>query len=181
MLGVHFLDYVLFADTAHYQHCFELRDRVQPERRLTDQLALFLFELPKLPRQTELPLEQWLYFFNHAPEEVDPAMREHYTHSVIQQAFDALERLSADERAQLEAEAREKALKDEATLLNQVRREGEEHGLRIGEERGRQQTLAALAQRLLSDGESVERVAHLTGLTLEQVQALPAQPLRDSD
>ena len=43
VLGVHLLDYVLFADTAHYQHCFELRDRMQPQRRLTDQLALFLF------------------------------------------------------------------------------------------------------------------------------------------
>jgi hypothetical protein len=64
-----------------------------------------------------LPLEQWLYFFNHTPEEADPAMREHYTHSVIQQAFDALEQLGADERARREAEARENALKNEARRM----------------------------------------------------------------
>ncbi len=48
-------------------------------------------------------MTEWLYFFNHAHEEVNETMREHYTNPAIQKAFGVLTTLSADEVRSLQS------------------------------------------------------------------------------
>lgn len=60
-------------------------------------------------------------------------------HSPIQQAQDQLKHLSDDEETRWRAQAREKALHDEASFLASARREGLAEGLEQGLERGLEQ------------------------------------------
>ncbi len=60
-------------------------------------------------------------------------MRTEYTNPMIQKAFDLLERLSADELTRQRADVREKALKNEMSLLEDARMEGREEGVELGE------------------------------------------------
>ena len=175
VLGIHFLDYVLFPDTRRCGHVFELRERHDPALRLSDRLALFMFEMSKArellePEHAEASdkLRQWLEFFNNAPGETETSMQEHYTHPPIQEAFDALGHLSADEKARRLAEIREKAIRDEASMLAYARREGREEG----REEAWQEARLALARRLLARGEDIEQVAALTDLDPDAVRAL---------
>jgi len=46
VFGVHFLGYRMFPDHESGKHCFEWRERNDPDLRLTNQMALFIFELP---------------------------------------------------------------------------------------------------------------------------------------
>ena len=54
----------------------------------------------------------------------------------LEEAYEALQRLSADDRRRLEYEERDKALKDYNTQMNSARRQGQKIGEEIGEKRG---------------------------------------------
>lgn len=96
-------------------------------------------------------------------------MRTHYANKNIIRAFDILERLSTDEEIRLLAEQRERALKDEASMLGAARRQGEKIGLQKGERYKASDT----AGKLLKVGVlSVEQIADATGLSLDHVKAL---------
>ncbi len=83
----------------------------------------------------------------------------------IFKVFDILETLSGDEKIRLLAAEREKALKDEASMLGSARRKG----IKIGMEKSARNT----AKKLLAIGIlSVEQIADATGLSLDEVSAL---------
>lgn len=137
VIGIHFLDYDLFSSHPVWQWAFEWRDRGHPTVRLTDHLLLHLVELPKFERLAPTPgwghkLFEWLHFLNHAHEEGEDAMQTQYTNPAIKRAFRVLEHLSADEETRRRAEIRERALRDEVSLLAEAREEGREEGLRNG-------------------------------------------------
>ncbi len=77
-------------------------------------------------------------------------MQTHYKNPAVQQAFQKLRQLSADEETRRRAEIRERALKDELSLLSEAREEGLEKGLKTGELIGSIRTL----QRMLREPES---------------------------
>ena len=64
-------------------------------------------------------------------------MRTHYRTPLIHKAFDVLERLSADAQTRQQFEMREKALRDETTLL----KESWQKGFQTGQLEGRQEGL----------------------------------------
>lgn len=138
VIGIHFLDYEHFAEYSDLHFCFELREVRHPELRLTHDLSLHVFELPKLERSTRQadwgdPLFEWLHFLSHAHEEGDEAMRKSYTNPMIHKAFEVLEALSADELTRQRAEMREKALKNEVSMLEDAREEGIQQGIQQGQ------------------------------------------------
>lgn len=96
-------------------------------------------------------------------------------HPPIQEAMNRVRALSADEQARRLAFVRERALHDEVTLLKEAQRRGEQIGEQIGLEKGRREAARETARSLmqlgvLSDGQ----IAQVTGLGLEQVEALRA-------
>lgn len=106
---------------------------------------------------------------------------------ILRKALDELERLGADPDTRALYNARLDAVRVMATELRGSYQEGLDEGLEQGRELGLEQGIEqgieqgaaeatrALARRLLADGDSVERVARITGLPLETVQALPQQ------
>ena len=86
-----------------------------------------------------------------------------HTYAPVQRAIEKLRALSADEEARYWAEAREKALHDEATLLMEAREEGLMEG--------RRQTALAMLRRTQLDEATIAEIA---GLPLAEVQGLRA-------
>jgi predicted transposase/invertase (TIGR01784 family) len=142
-----------------------MRDSRHPELRLCDDLCLYLFELPKFEKLVKAEwrgnsLNEWLHFFNHAREE-DENMRNLYQSNAVRKAFSALEKLSADQKTRHLAEVREKALKNEVSMLGAAKREG------------RHEKAVETAKKLLNVGVlTSEQIAEVTGLSLEEVGLL---------
>ncbi len=165
-IGIHFLDYYEFPDHEDFRFCFELRDFRYPELRLTDDIALYIFELRKFEKKRKAGLiseddmgnwGDWLYFFKHASEEGDKAMRTHYKNPAIHKAFNILETLSADEKVRRQAEVRERALKNEISELSAAKKEGKKD----------------TAVNLLKMGIlTLEQIAEATGLSQKDISEL---------
>lgn len=88
----------------------------------------------------------------------------------IEEAYRELERMSADERARLEYEARQKAIRDHEAIMssawNRGLREGREQGAKEGVEQGR----LSIVRRMLEGGASPEEIMRLAGVTEEEVE-----------
>lgn len=91
----------------------------------------------------------------------------------IDKAYRRLEEMSADEQKRWEYEMRQKAIRDQRHLMASGRREGLREGEKIGEERGLLQGKLEMARKMLARGrDTVEEVAELTGLPVEEIQKL---------
>jgi predicted transposase/invertase (TIGR01784 family) len=177
VIGIHLLDFTLF-DTEEPSKqalwCFEMRDRDTPKVRLGRELQLNIVERRKADRLGQLPerLLAWIAYFEHWRE--DTTMSTH-TYAPVQRAIEKLRALSADEEARYWAEAREKALHDEATLLLEAREEGRQEGEQLGLQKGRQEAARETAGHLIQLGLLNDvQIAQATGLSVAQVEALRA-------
>ncbi len=63
-------------------------------------------------------------------------MRTQYANPMIHKAFNVLKEMSADEEMRMKAEVRERALKDEASLLYAAKKRGKEIGVAEGKKIG---------------------------------------------
>jgi predicted transposase/invertase (TIGR01784 family) len=177
VIGIHFLDYEIFFDNEDFRFRFEMRDVRHPGLRLTDDMSLHIFELPKFERimktgQMKDALGEWLHFFNHAHEE-DKTMRTAYKNPAIHRAFDILETLSADETVRHLARVREDALRNERSELFYAEKKGLEQGLEKGRKEGEHEKAVKTAENLLSMGVlTIEQIAQATGLSIKEIQKL---------
>lgn len=110
------------------------------------------------------------------------------TSEYIEEAYRELERMSADKRARLEYEARQKAIRDHDAIMSSAwetgmekgLQEGMEKGLQEGREQGMKQGLQQgirqerqdIVFRMLEKGMDPEMIADLTGMNIEEIQKL---------
>jgi len=160
-IGIHLLDFDLFQGENQKNQavwCFEMRDKVQPEVRLGKELQLNLIELRKADRLglSSEALKAWITFFEHWQEELKMA---EIAYEPVQDAMQRIKDLSADQETQHLAFVRERALHDEASLLQDAedkgreegREEGKEEGLTIGRTEGEASLLARLLIKRFGD------------------------------
>jgi len=132
-VGLHLLDFDLFTTTERERQQavwrFEMRDEIQPDVSLGNILQMNLVELNKADRLglEPGPLSAWITFFKHWQEELTMA---NVAHEPVKKAMSRIRELSADEEARRLAFVRERALRDEVSLLNDAKREGELTGER---------------------------------------------------
>jgi len=149
-------------DSTHYHHRFRLFDE-KTGYRFPDLFEINTLELPKLPGEPDgTPLYHWLKMFTARTEEELAMVAK--TSPEIATAVGVIMELSDDERTRLLAESREKYRRDEEARLEYR----EEKGRQEGEQTG----VRNVARSLLLEKYPVEKVAKVTGLTLEEVKAL---------
>ena len=162
-VGLHLLDFDLFTDTVAERlqavWRFEMRDECQPHISLGNILQMNLIELNKADRLglPEGPLRAWITFFKHWQEELTMA---NVAHEPVKKAMSRIRELSADEETRRLAFVRERALRDEISLLNDARREGREEVARN-----------LISMNVLSDAQ----IAVASELTESEVKALRAE------
>jgi len=130
VIGIHLMDFELFAKPDQALWAFELRDRQDPAVVLDRCLQLNLVELPKADRlrsRISPVLAQWITYFEHFREE---RVMQQVQHPPVQKAWQHLHALSGDELARREAFVRERALRDEITEKAAAEARGQAHLLR---------------------------------------------------
>jgi flagellar biosynthesis/type III secretory pathway protein FliH len=121
--------------------------------------------LPKLSREEypEYALLHWAKFFHSKNREEfkEMAVKDKY----INEAYQALERLSMDKEKRREYEAREKAIRDYNHQMYHAEKRGLEEGIKLGLEQGMKQ---GLEQGLEQGMKQVDRTNQLTLLLLKE-------------
>lgn len=139
-IQVSILDHVLISDdTECYRRiCF---CDTNTGKVYSDKMEIHILELPKLPpeQQNESDLMQWMRFLSGKNREDLKHMAE--KNSNLKEAYNELDKLSADKQKRLEYEARQKAIRDKNILLITGENRGLEKGERIGLEKGIQATI----------------------------------------
>ena len=166
-IGIHFLDFDLFDAPTHADKAiwrFEMRDADRPVVLLGHELQLNLIELRKADRlgTPTGALADWIALFKHWNEE--QAMSQ-IADDCVRAAREKLVSLSADKETRRLAFVRERALRDERTLL----REAREEGVAEGEVRAMR---AAAVNLVRSTSLEDSTIAAVTGLPVETVANL---------
>lgn len=158
-IHVSILDFVCFPDDRECYRTIHLRDD-KTGRLYTDMLELHILELGKLPREacSEEEIINWMRFFGGKNREEFEHMAR--TNEYLDEAYQELMSLSADERKRLEYETREKALRD----YNSQMKSAKDYGLAQGRSEG------------LSQGLSKGRIESKTEDVLELLEELGAVP-----
>ncbi|PTQ55099.1 MAG: Signal transduction histidine kinase [Candidatus Carbobacillus altaicus] len=102
---------------------------------------------------------------------------------VMKQAIEEWEDMSRDMKKWVEYESRRKAILDEMAAVIEARDRGFAEGREEGRAEGRAEGLAEgerqkaieIAREMLAEGDSPERVARLTKLSLEEIEKLKQQ------
>jgi len=146
-------------------------------------MEIQILELKKLPQdlQNNADIINWMRFLGGKTRREFEAMAK--KNQYIDEAYRELEKLSADEQAKLEYEAREKALRDYNSQMNSALRRGMQRGIEKGQkkglEEGRKEGKSALIRTMFENGAEPELIAQLTGLSLSEIDEL--RTLRDND
>lgn len=125
------LDFVLYPGEKEYYSCFHLWED-QRKFKYTDKEEFHILELPKLS-QYDYPRDEllrWAKFLNAEKKEEFETMAKEDVY--IDEAYDQLVKLSADEKKRMEYEAREKALRDYNWLMHSNLKQGFEQGMEKG-------------------------------------------------
>lgn len=119
------------------------------KQKYTDLLEIYVLELKKLPpeQKEELLIIKWMRFL--AAESREDFEKMAGEDNYINETYEVLQKLSADERKRLEYEARQKAIRDYDSQMSSSR----EEGIRIGEDR-----LNHLYEKLMRDHRSDDLV-----------------------
>ena len=152
------LDYVLYPGIPEFYSCFHISEDTRGTL-YTDRFEFHVLELPKL-RNKENPegaLEQWMKFLGGHKKEDFKAMAEQ--NEYIDEAYQALMKLSADERKRLEYESRQMALYDYNTQMGAAEERGRADGKAEGLTQGRLAAIISLVMKKMEKHLSVEEIA----------------------
>lgn len=136
----------------------------------TDKMKIYVLELPKLPpeQKNEKDIICWMRFLRAKSRKEFEKMAERDEY--IQEAYEALKRMSADEKKRLEYEAREKALRDYNTQMYSAEKRGIEAGMKIGEKRMLEQAKRTV-QVLKEMGMPMEQIVQAVGREENEVKS----------
>ena len=140
----------------------------EKERKLilTEHLELHIIEIPKIynigENEEKEELVKWINFIeNPESEKVGEYMKEN---EEMKEAKEKLEVMSEDEKMQILAELRLKAIRDEKA----VERFGYNQRIEKGIEQGKKET----AKKMKEEGLDIELIKKITGLTEEEINSL---------
>ena len=144
------------------------------ERTLFYLSKMFAEQSRKGEHQTGEDIVKWMRFFNgkSRKEFEDMAQADIY----MGEAYEALKRLSADEKKRLEYEAREKALRDYNCQINCAEKRGREEGRTEGRREGLR--LAASVFGLHGQGISDTEIARQCKVSEEEVREILNMQMR---
>ena len=139
-IGINILDFDYIKATKRFHTVYHIREDTEPIK-YTDIFEIHIVELPKLPQTDDgTDLYDWIRFIkaDNKGEFEMLAQQSQY----LKTAFEKLEEISADQEKRLEYTARQKALYDYNTYME----ESYERGVEEGIEKGILNTLADLVK-----------------------------------
>ena len=164
-IHISILDFVHFSNNEDCYHVIKFCNE-RTGQIYTDLLEIQILELKKLPKDVKNgeDIIQWMRFFSGKSREEFEDMAK--TNEYLDEAYRTLIELSADDKKRLEYEAREKALRD----YNSQMENAEKRGIKIGEERG--VVKAKKVFQLYMQGRTKEEIAQECNITVEDVDRI---------
>ena len=172
-------------DDGQYYHCFEMTDH-KTELVYPNSPLIIVVELKKMPAKDDGTLMwPWMKFLTAKTPEEYAALRERG--EAMAESVARLMEVSADEKARMRADSRDKFLWQQAALRRAGLAEGEAKGRAEGEAKGLAKGLAKgmakglakgmekVARRMLRDNMAPARIAELTDLPLAEIKRLAAE------
>ena len=156
----------------------------EKERKLilTEHLELHIIEIPKIYKigenEEKEELVKWINFIeNPESEKVGEYMKEN---EEMKEAKEKLEVMSEDEKMQILAELRLKAIRDEKAIkrfaikegMEQGMKQGIKQGMKQGIKQGRKQGRKETAKKMKEEGFDIELIKKITELTEEEINSL---------
>jgi predicted transposase/invertase (TIGR01784 family) len=177
VISIIITDKTLIHDSKNYRHRFTFHDR-EAKIEFSDLIEINTIELDKLPDAADgSPLYDWAKFIDAQTEEELSMLEER--NPQVKEAVVKLRRLSADEQARWEYETKEKIRMDKEMFESWAREKGLEEGRQEGRQKGRQEGAQMekfeIAKNLLREGDSIEKISRMTGLTQKEVENLREQ------
>ncbi|WP_253302396.1 Rpn family recombination-promoting nuclease/putative transposase [Wolbachia endosymbiont of Psylliodes chrysocephala] len=165
-------DCILFPNKSEYKSKHTIRDEDTNEHDLKDFYFIFI-ELPKFPKnkedQLENIVEKWVYFFRYADETSEEELEKIIGSDVIiKKAYEELNRFNWSEKEFIAYEQEIKRILDEQAVLAQKLDDATEKG----REEGKKQAKIAVAKNSLKAGVSIDVIAEITGLSIDEIQKL---------
>ena len=161
-----------------YHSKWQIIEEKERKLVLTEHLELHIIEIPKIYKigkneETE-ELVKWINFIeNPESKKVGEYMKDN---EEMKEAKEKLEVMSEDERMQILAELRLKAIRDEKAIkrfaIKQGMEEGMKQGMKQGIEQGIEQEKKETAKKMKEEGLDIEIIKKVTGLTEEEINAL---------
>ena len=166
-IHVSILDFIYFKNDEECYRTICFCDE-KTGKKYTDLMEIQILELRKLPNElkNDSNILTWMRFLGGKTRREFEAMAK--KDKYIDEAYKELEKLSADEQAKLEYEAREKAIRDYNSQMNSALKRGMEEGISQGEKQGK----AELIRTMHQNGAEPELIARLTGLSLSEIQQI---------
>ena len=171
VIGIGLVDSIFEKEMSQWYHHYQLRHTEKPDKILED-LQLLLIELPKYrtrpmaDKRVIKLLDLWLQFLSLGANTCD-VPRALLAVPEIEEAVHLAE-VGAYSEAELYVYERDlDAIRTESTLIRNHREEGREEG----EAQGRNNLLKAMLAR----GTDVNTIADITGLSIDDIQALVSQ------
>ena len=154
---------------------------IEEEKRkliLTEDLEIHIIEIPKIynikEKEQEEELVKWINFIeNPESKKVEEYMKEN---KELKEAKEKLEVMSEDEKMQILAELRLKAIRDEKAVerfgYNQGMENGIEKGIKQGKKAGKIEGIKEMAKKMKEEGIDIETIQKITNLTEEEINSL---------
>ncbi|WP_353283777.1 Rpn family recombination-promoting nuclease/putative transposase [Wolbachia endosymbiont (group A) of Lypha dubia] len=178
----------LFPPEVEYISTHNIREIKTNGHYLKDFQFVFI-ELPKFTKnrveQLESTVERWVFFFRYAENTTDEDLKDIAEKApIIKLAYDELDKFSWNEKDLAAYEERVLSVQKEAAIweqrLDDASAKGREEGIQIGHEKGRaegkeegeQHAKIAIAKNSLKAGVSIDIIAEITGLSLDEIKKL---------
>lgn len=175
-IHVSILDFIHFPEDKECHRSIVFCDK-RTGKPYTDLMELQILELKKIQgAEGEEDIIKWMRFFSgKSREEFEQMAKED---EYLDEAYDTLKKLSADELKRLEYETREKALKDYNSQMSSALRRGQKRGEEIGREIGKEigertgEERTKRVFKLYMQGKTPEEIAGECRLTVEKVKEI---------
>lgn len=147
--------------------------------KYTDLMEIQILELKKIPKELRNSegIINWMRFLGGKNRKELENMAK--TDEYIDEAYRELQKLSSDERAKLEYEARQKAIRDYNSQMSSALKLGMEKGMEKGVQRGisigEENKLRELIRKKLAKSQTVEEIADILEEDVETVRRLAAE------
>ena len=153
-IGINILDFEYIKETNSFHTVYHFREDTE-HIKYTDVLEMHIVELPKLPAKDDgTELYDWIRFIKAVNKEEFKMLAKQ--NKYLEEAYETLEEISADTEKRLEYTARQKALYDYNTLMEESFKRGMEKGM----EKGMEQIIEKMKASGM-DNETIQKILNL--------------------
>jgi predicted transposase/invertase (TIGR01784 family) len=169
-------DNTIFKDKIFYKSDHIILDKESYTHDLKDFSFTFI-ELPKF-KITDINLltniiEKWCYFFKNANKTSEADLRKLIgSDLVIERAYEELNQFNWTEEELLTYEQETKRIMDNKAAEDYMLKQAKSEGKAEGKAEGKTEEKVEIAKAMLLDGDTVEKVAKITGLSIDEIQKL---------